>query len=82
MLNPTFRIGYPSIEIRQTDEQIDVTDPKWNCVNFNIEVQVPKRLYSYSGIHYHSLSLIDRHDIQNLSSQEMVLALAPHMSSI
>jgi len=37
ILNPTFRIGYPSIEIRQTDEQIDVTDPKWNCVNFNID---------------------------------------------
>ena len=37
MLNPTFSIGYPSIQIRQTDEQIDVTDPKWNCVNFNID---------------------------------------------
>jgi hypothetical protein len=37
ILNPTFRIGYPSIEIRETDEQIDVTDPKWNCVNFNID---------------------------------------------
>ena len=37
MINPTFRIGFPSIEIRQTDEQIDVTDSKWNCVNFNID---------------------------------------------
>jgi hypothetical protein len=36
MINPTFRLGYPSIDIRQTDEQIYVTDPKWNCVNFNI----------------------------------------------
>jgi len=37
MLSPTFSIGYPSIQIRETDEQIDVTDSKWNCVNFNID---------------------------------------------
>lgn len=37
MLNPTFSIGYPSILIRETDEQLYVTDPKWNCVNFNID---------------------------------------------
>jgi len=37
MVNPTFSISYPSVEIRQTDEQIYVTDPKWNCVNFNID---------------------------------------------
>jgi hypothetical protein len=37
MINPTFRISYPSIDIRQTDEQLYVTDSKWNCVNFNID---------------------------------------------
>jgi hypothetical protein len=37
MINPTFSIGHPSVEIRQTDEQLYVTDPKWNCVNFNID---------------------------------------------
>lgn len=44
MLHSTFSIGYPSIQIRQTDEQIDVTDPKWNCVNFNIDnYEISKR---------------------------------------
>lgn len=37
MMTPTFRIAYPSIEIRQTDEQLYVRDPKWNCLNFNID---------------------------------------------
>lgn len=35
---PTLNIGsYPSRPLRQTDEQVFVTDPKWNCHNFNID---------------------------------------------
>lgn len=34
---PTLFIGSPSIHIRRTNEQIYVTDKKWNCVNFSID---------------------------------------------
>jgi len=35
---PTFYIGsYPNIMLRQSDESYYVTDPKWQCVNFNID---------------------------------------------
>jgi hypothetical protein len=37
IIYPTLFIGYPSISIRKTDEQIHVTDEKWNCKNFNID---------------------------------------------
>jgi len=35
---PTFRIGsYPSYFLRQSDESYYVTEPKWQCQNFNIK---------------------------------------------
>ena len=57
MINPTFRIGYPSIDIRETDEQLYVTDPKWNCVNFNIDnYEISKK----EGQHIPAPSDLDR----------------------
>jgi hypothetical protein len=37
ILYPTLFIGSPSISLRKTEEQIYVTDKKWNCVNFDID---------------------------------------------
>lgn len=38
MVHPTLSTyGYNSKQIRTTEEQIMVSDPKWNCVNFDIE---------------------------------------------
>lgn len=38
IIYPTLSIGsYPSRPLRQTDEQVFVTDTKWNCHNFNID---------------------------------------------
>lgn len=38
IVSPTLTIGtYPNKALRQTDEEIFVTDTKWNCQNFNID---------------------------------------------
>lgn len=37
ILYPTLFIGSPSIVIRRTEEEIYVTDKKWNCENFDID---------------------------------------------
>lgn len=38
IVNPTLRIGtYPSYFLRQSDESYYVTEPKWQCQNFNIK---------------------------------------------
>ena len=36
ILMPSLFIGSPSIRVRRNDDQIYVTDDKWNCLNFNI----------------------------------------------
>lgn len=37
IIYPTLFIGSPSIPLRRTEEQIYVTDKKWNCENFDID---------------------------------------------
>jgi hypothetical protein len=37
IIYPTIFIGTPSIPLRRTNDQIYVTDEKWNCENFNID---------------------------------------------
>lgn len=38
MVYPTLYIGsYPNMMLRQSDESYYVTDPKWKCVNFDID---------------------------------------------
>lgn len=37
ILYPTLFIGYPSVQIRLSDDEIYVTDKEWNCENFNIK---------------------------------------------
>lgn len=37
IVSKTFFFGYPSVAIRRTHDELYVTDPKWNCVNFNID---------------------------------------------
>lgn len=36
ILYPTLYIGYPSVPLRRSKDEIYVTDPKWQCQNFDI----------------------------------------------
>jgi len=36
IIHPTIYIGYPSIHIRETDDQLYVNDDTWSCENFDI----------------------------------------------
>jgi hypothetical protein len=62
IINPTLRIYQLGTEenIRQTEEQIYVNDPKWNCVNFKIDDYIfqnklKMQLYTKSNLKKYSV---------------------------